>query len=229
MTHFAKTLGLFCLFCSLYTPVSGQIAKGRISLEAGLNIQINGTSDNGLNLSREFSFQSTDVFRVQLQAGYFLSDHDELGLAGSYNSSDGSFIYNTQSGFGSASSYVYDTRGKGWTAGGYYRRYFRIGEKFFMGPALAVNTGKNTVTESTRNPFSSSSVPVERDFSERSLQVGAGLFVGYLIRPHFGLRMTVGDLHYQRVKSSLSDFVETQFRFDFRSTNFPELSVFAVF
>ena len=217
-------------FCCLPFSLLGQMRKGAVSVEAGLNLQINGTTGgNALDLSRNFSFQTADQFYLRLQTGYFASDRDEMGILGGYTWSNQGLVYNGQSGFGTANAFISNIKVRGWTGGVYYRRYVFVKGKFFGGIAGTLGGGKTKVWETSRTIFVLPPVNTERVYNEKNAQITANLFFGYSLNRHIGLRVSFGEMRYTVVKSTLSNVTETQFNADLRSTGFPGVSVFRVF
>lgn len=208
----------------------GQMQKGDFRLEVGLNLQLNGNIGGiGLDVSRNFSFQTADQFRIQAQTGFFVSNRDEIGLSGNYKWLNSLQVYNPESGFGSANSFEVDANIRGWGGGVYYRRYVFLKGKFFGGVAAALSGNRDKIQTKTRPIFSSSTTLTEENYAEKSGAASANLFLGYMVNRHIGLRVSFGEMRYALVKSTLSGFTETQFSVDLRSTGFPGVSVFGVF
>lgn len=225
-----KLLFFVLLACSLPDMAIGQMQKGDFRLEVGLNLQLNGNIGGiGLDVSRNFSFQTADQFRIQAQTGYFVSNRDEIGLSGNYKWLTSLQVYNPESGFGSANSFEVDANIRGWGGGVYYRRYVFLKDKFFGGVAAALSGNRDKIQTKTRPIFSSSTTLTEENYAEKSGAASANLFLGYMVNRHIGLRVSFGEMRYALVKSTLSGFTETQFSVDLRSTGFPGVSVFGVF
>lgn len=225
-----KLLFFILLACSLPSIAIGQMQKGDFRLEMGLNLQLNGNIDgNALDISRNFTFQTADQFRIQAQTGFFVSNRDEIGLSCNYKWLNSLQVYNPESGFGTASSFEASANIRGWGGGIYYRRYVFLKGKFFGGVAGALSGNRDKIQTVTRPIFTTPPVLTEENYEEKSAAASANLFLGYMVNRHIGLRVSFGEMRYALVKSTLSGFTETQFSLDLRSTGFPGVSVFGVF
>jgi hypothetical protein len=174
-----KNVILIAVFC-LPIAALAQIQKGKSVLSGSVNYTLSG-NDSEVSAQSNKSYQ----FTASSSYGYLIGDRWAIGITPS-------FLKNRQLGYGA------DLHYRTVSIGPFVRRYFPVGEKFFIhvdggmnaafsGNWLVLNGEKSAVTKST------------------GLNFYVGLGASYFVSGRIALQASLGNISYSSSKTESDD------------------------